>query len=118
MDIVPGVATKAGHRQFRSPFHCCLVAGIAVELGVCSIQLELGLAVVEVPHLPIARAVAPFALIAEPQLMNIVFLVAARTLHWDIAIGGSCVAFLAFDQSMGSCERKTRTIVIELLDLP
>ena len=118
MNIVLSMTTEAGHRQFRSPFHYRSVTRIAIELGVCSIQLELGLVVVEIPDFPIARSMAALALLAEPHFMNIIFLVAAQAFHRDITIRRSGVAFLAFDQCMRSGERKPRTIVIEVFDLP
>ena len=50
---------------------------IAIKLGVCSVDAEFGLVVIEIPDFPIARTVATFAFLAESPLMNIILLMAS-----------------------------------------
>ena len=68
--LVMTTAASRGHQHFF--VHRLLVAGITIgaDLFVRPVQLEIGLVVIEVPRLPVARVVANLALRAEAALVD------------------------------------------------
>src|SRR5664279_5701243 len=81
MDIIAVMATAAGIGDDHLLVHRPLVAGVAIvsALLVRPVQFEVGLVVIEVPSLPVARVVASLALRSKAALVDLViFLVMAR----------------------------------------
>lgn len=95
-----------------------LVTGVAICLSVRAVKRKTGLAVIEVPSLPRAGAMAGFALDAEDALVHVLLFMAAVTVSRCGPEGRRLVTFLALDAGVAASQRKARTVVVELFYLP
>lgn len=100
MGVVLVVAAAAGGRQYDFPADRFLVAIVTADFPVAVFQLEAGLVVIEIPHLPVARVVAAFALRPQAAFVDILFFVAGPAIRFGVLERGRGMALPAFGRSV------------------
>src|SRR5882672_1167594 len=95
------------------------MAALARDLAMRPLELVVAaLVVVEVPQLPVARAVAGLAAFTEFELVLVVLLVAGETFALRVLVPAGLVTLLAFDGDVAPGQRKFGASMVERRGLP
>jgi hypothetical protein len=112
--VVLVMAAIAGGGQDNFIADRSFVAFDALYVLVLSVQLEVGLVVIEIPVLPIAGVVARVATGSQGALMYVLLFMTGPAIRLGLLEFNGQMTFLALDQLMLTGKREFRDDMVEL----
>jgi len=95
------------------------MTGLASHAAMPALEFVLAaFVVIELPQLPVARAVARLTGFAEFELVRVILLVARVTLARRVLVATGLVALLAVDRDVATGQREFSATVIERRRVP